>query len=306
MTGSIRKLIKRRRAIFKKHGRNAAWKAMKKKTRRIIRERRKAYNQDKKDKIMRGEPTRFHQCVRALIDNDKKKDWTPLQLYDNASEAQTAENLAAYFNDISNQYTSLQEHQIPDSFEQEKPMLTPQDIIKEIKEGKRTKSRVKGDLFINVLVNCIDLLSVPICKIYNMITKRAEWPDQWKTEYVTVIPKTAVPESESQCRNISCTNFLSKVYERIVLRWCKNYVNPKNNQYGGQPGCSTYHFLADTIDQVTEHLEDSRAASVLTSIDYSKAFNRIEHLPLLLAFKKKGAPTYLIKVLSNFFLWEDA
>ena len=43
----------------------------------------------------------------------------------------------------------------------------------------------------------------------------------------------------------SCTNFLSKVFERFVLRWAKAEVMPKTNQYGGQPGCSTNHFLVD-------------------------------------------------------------
>ena len=74
----------------------------------------------------------------------------------------------------------------------------------------------------------------------------------------------------------------------------------KNNQNGGQRGCSTYHFLADAIDNITEHMEDSRAASVLTSIDYSKAFNRVEHLPLLQAFKRKGAPNHIINILAVF------
>ena len=77
-------------------------------------------------------------------------------------------------------------------------------------------------------------------------------------------------------------------------------MNPKDNQFGGQNGCSTYHFLAETIDQFTEHLENSKVASVLTSIDYSKAFNRVEHGPLLAAFAKKGAPTQLIALLATF------
>lgn len=139
-------------------------------------------------------------------------------------------------------------------------------------------------MFINVLVEFIDVLAEPIACIYNTITVQSSWPTQWKTEFVTLIPKCAAPETESECRNISCTNFLSKVYKRFVLRWCMDYVSPKPNQFDGQTGCSTYHFVAETIDQITENLEDSRAASILTSIDYSKAFNRIEHLPLLQAF----------------------
>ena len=161
-----------------------------------------------------------------------------------------------------------------------------------------------------MLVKCLDVFAAPICRIFNAITAQESWPALWKIEYVTVIFREYVTvisknmssesESESECRNISCTNFLSKIYERIVLTWCQEYVQTKNNQFGGQKGCSTYHFLAETIDQVTEHLEDSRAASILTSIDYSKAFNRIEHLPLLQSFAQKGAPNHILRVLTTF------
>ena len=40
----------------------------------------------------------------------------------------------------------------------------------------------------------------------------------------------------------------------------------------------------------------------MTSIDYSKAFNRVEHLPLLKAFASKGAPSYLLKILASFLI----
>ena len=155
-------------------------------------------------------------------------------------------------------------------------------------------------MFVNVIVDAIDVLCEPISKIYNKITETKQWPAQWKTEHVTIIPKTSCPESEAQCRNISCTNYLSKVFERFVLRWCQQFVSPKANQFGGQKGCSTYHFLAETWDDITDHLEDLRAASVLTAIDYSKAFNRVEHLPLLNTFTNKGMPTQLIQILAGF------
>ena len=51
---------------------------------------------------------------------------------------------------------------------------------------------------------------------------------------------------------------------------------------------------------ITDHLEDSRASVVLTSIDYSKAFNRLEHQACLEAFARKGASNQLIRILASF------
>ena len=124
---------------------------------------------------------------------------------------------------------------------------------------------------VSALVDSLEILAGPIASIYNRIVQDGRWPSPWLTEHVTIIPKNNNPETLSECRNISCTNYLSKLFERIVLSWAKEQVQPKSNQYGGQKGCSTDHFLVDVWDQITDHLEDQRAAVILTSIDYSKA-----------------------------------
>ena len=50
----IRQLIRKRRAIFRIFGRNAAWKAVKNKTKRLIKEHKKGYNKKKKESILQG------------------------------------------------------------------------------------------------------------------------------------------------------------------------------------------------------------------------------------------------------------
>ena len=98
--------------------------------------------------------------------------------------------------------------------------------------------------------------------------------------------------------------FLAKSlqFERIVLRWAQTQVQPKINQYGGQKGCATAHFLADIWDQITDHLEDQRATAVLTAIDYSKAFNRLEHGSVLRAFCDAGASNQVLSILASFLI----
>ena len=61
-------------------------------------------------------------------------------------------------------YSPLDMSKLPVTFNSATPKLTPQEVEKEIREGKRPKSRVTGDIFINFLVSCIDLLAIPICE----------------------------------------------------------------------------------------------------------------------------------------------
>ena len=85
-----------------------------------------------------------------------------------------------------------------------------------------------------------------------------------------------------------------------MLRNLRRYIKLRETQYGGEPGVSTTHMLVDMWNTITTDLEDNRAASVLTAVDYSKAFNRLEHLPCLRAMSRMGAPTELIRLVADF------
>ena len=95
------------------------------------------YDEEKKTKIMSGSVAGFHDCVKAFVDNEKKKHWTPRELYSDLTEQETAEKLAAFFNNISNEYVPLDKSKIPVTFDAFFNPLTPCEVAKEIKQGKR-------------------------------------------------------------------------------------------------------------------------------------------------------------------------
>ena len=297
---NIINLIAQRRAIFRREGRSDAWKRMKKKTRSIIKKRKAFFNKKKREKMVAADSRSFHRSVKLIVSDEKKKPWTPMQMFPTLSPTQVAEKCAKFFNGISAEYEALKQEDIPETFNTDKLVITPKIIEQEIVKGKKPKSRVPGDIFVQTLVKNIKTLAPVISSIYKKIIQMSVWPTAWLTEYVTVIPKGNNPEDPAKCRNISCTNFLSKVLERLVLNYAKKQVKPKTNQFGGEKSCSTNHFLAEVWDQLSEHLEGSRAAVVHTSIDYSKAFNRLDHLACLNSFAVAGASTQLIKLLAAF------
>ena len=78
---------------------------------------------------------------------------------------------------------------------------------------------VQGDIFPRLVGRFADLLAIPLCAIFNSITLTRVWPTIWKQEFITVIPKKAVPEEINDLRNISCTMLPSKIYESYILNW---------------------------------------------------------------------------------------
>ena len=152
-------------------------------------------------------------------------------------------------------------------------MLAPFQVAGRIRAFKKPKSMVRGDIFPALFSRFSDLLAIPLCELFNTITITKVWPLVLKQEFVMTIPKTTIPENINDLRNISCTMLPSKIYKSYVLNWMQAEVKLKKNQFGGVKGCSTAHFLISVMNEVARGLEDDRAAVLLTSIDYAKAFN---------------------------------
>ena len=58
------------------------------------------------------------------------------------------------------------------------------------------------------------------------------WPQSWRVETQSAIPKLGNTFCFDQIRNISCTNALSKIMEAFVLEKLMEEVTISTNQYG--------------------------------------------------------------------------
>ena len=169
-----------------------------------------------------------------------------------------------------------------------------------MKNAKKPTSTVPGDIPSKFFTLYPSMLAIPVTHVFNLITSEKSWPSAWKIEYVTVIPKVTDPQQPNECRNISCTNFLSKLYQSFVLDWSRQKVKPKINQYGGGKGASATQLLIEVMSDITEALEDNRAGVVLSAVDFSKAFNRLDHGKCLSAFAAKGSSNQILSLLASF------
>ena len=164
---------------------------------------------------------------------------------------------------------------------------------------KKPKSMVRGDIFPDLVTEFADLLAIPLTSIYNEISTTTT-TKIWKKESVTIIPKTRTPTEVGQLRNISCTMLASKVYESFVLCWALKEVKLKSNQFEHSKGCGAPHLLISVWQNIFQDLEDCRAGTLLTAIDYAKAFNRMEYQECLNSMARHGASNQLIRLVATF------
>ena len=245
-------------------------------------------------------PGKFFQHVKCLTCKNAGSKWNPKQMFPGLDSEQTADRLVTFFNAISSQYEPLNSTDIPTTLERELPAVTTTQVEEKLKKAKKPSSMVPGDVPAVLYSKFPASLSPIIAHVFNFITTHKKWPSLWKIEYVAIIPKTPDPQDPSECRNISCTNFLSKLYESFLLEWSRQEVVPKLNQYGGEPAASSTQLLVEVLSDVTSTLEDNRAGLVLSAIDFSKAFNRLNHRKVLNSFAKKGSSSSVLALLASF------
>lgn len=139
-----------------------------------------------------------------------------------------------------------------------------------------------------MVIPIIDLL-IPIIKsIFNFSISSGSFPTAWKEAQVTPLPKKLNPSCFSDYRPISILPFLSKVFERILNRQFSLFLSRKNLFNPFQSGFRTGHSTTTALVKIAEDIRlgmDNQCVTVLTLLDFSNAFNDVDHELLLHTFQ---------------------
>lgn len=120
--------------------------------------------------------------VKALKSREKPTTFDIHDLYPDSSDSQIAEKLATHFNAISSEFRGLMPDDVPQARSVPLRVLSRSEVAKRLREIKKPKSTVKGDIFPTLLTNASDHLVAPPVHIYNEITTTGMWPQGWKMD----------------------------------------------------------------------------------------------------------------------------
>ncbi len=123
-----------------------------------------------------------------------------------------------------------------------------------------------------------------LTKIINKSFEQGYFPQQLKVARFVPIHKGGKKTSVSNYRPISLLNSFSKVYEKIMHNRLLNFLEHNGSlyerQYGFRPGRSCEHALLSAQNILLESLS-KKQVSLLLLIDYSKAFDMVDHKVML-------------------------
>ena len=95
---------------------------------------------------------------------------------------------------------------------------------------------------------------------------------------------------------------LSKILESFVFKWIYEIVSAKidKNQFGNIKDCSTTHLLIHLLHQRLSSSDTQRVIIRTCMIDFSIAFDLIDHIIITTKLQLVGVPNILINSCTDF------
>ena len=122
-------------------------------------------------------------------------------------------------NDISQEYRPLQLGEIPTHTPNQIDELSVQEVAKRLRECKKSGSSVPGDLVPSLYGLYSQELVIPVTNIFNGIISSKKWPTQWKTEFVTIIPKIPSPKNLQNAGIFLAPIYCLKCLKELSWKW---------------------------------------------------------------------------------------
>ena len=207
-----------------------------------------------------------------------------------------------YFANICRKYPKLQFDSIPDKLADISHIaeVTELDTYKMLLKFSK-KSPGPNDFPKKILQEFAVELSEPFCNIINFAIKKGVFPNEYKKTEIIPIPKINPPMSLSDLRPISKTPIGGKMIETIIMKELDKDIKGKldTDQYGNTKGSSTTHYLMNLTNDAFISTNKGDATTAVT-IDYSKAFDYVDHYILIEKLVKLGVRSSIINMIISF------
>ena len=142
------------------------------------------------------------------------------------------------------------------------------------------------------------LLASPLTAIFNCSLREGKLPNEWKMANIIPLPKSNPPASiHKDIRPISLTPIAAKVFESIVMEWVDD-----TKQFGGLAPTSTTDALVEMTHKWYEATDTRNTYVRIVLLDFSKAFDLINHNILLDKLQVFGISAHFLRWMAAFLL----
>lgn len=242
---------------------------------------KKDYSKHRHDVITRN-LNNFRSTKRALRELNLSKTWIHKLEY-NFTETKTRKDIlnftTAFYKEL---YKKKQNdiHQIINSKSISNTVepIDEKEVYKHITSLKTEKSPGPDGLSNEALRHGLPILLNPITNLFNKILDTEMVPKQWCTSDIILLYKKGNPLDVGNYRPISLLSCIYKIFSSILSQRIAQKIDNAQTieQAGFRSGFSTIDHI-HTLGQVTSKYKEFNKPLYVAFIDYSKAFDSINH-----------------------------
>ena len=252
-TQQLQDLHRKKQRIFRKERMSLKWKALEKKYQRMKKKAKQNFYKRMVSDLVEKDDNQWYSQFKRLT-NKGKSDQVDVDEISHLPEAEQAEVIADHFSAVSQEYNHLQDEdiQVPRFPQESTPHISVSEVAEQLNMIKTKKSTAAGDIPAKLIKLSADQLAAPLADVINTGIRLGQWPDIYKIETITPVPKVHPPRLLDQLRPISNLFTYSKVGEKIISNLMVQDMVKKMDpcQFGNLKSTSIQHYLISLIDRL--------------------------------------------------------
>jgi hypothetical protein len=153
------------------------------------------------------------------------------------------------------------------------------------------------------IVDALPVIRHSLCHIANSIIEQACFPSVWKESVITPIFKSGDREKEGNYRPISLLSLFGKLIEKLIYFQVITYIEANDllpsRQSGFRRNYSTETALLHFSQGIFNAMSEKKIRVVL-SLDFSKAFDTVDHEILLSKLRRLGFGCSIVALFQSY------
>ena len=265
------------------------------------------YNRGVKETL--GNATQSHKwwstLKSALFGID---DGMPPLLKPDGSLTHCPREKTALFANVFDEKQSSEELVIPQSCHPEAKLTMIAFRSREIKRLMLDLDPYGGSgpdgIFPLFFIKTAGILAPKIAVIFRKLVRAGKFSLFWRTANITPTSKSVTAgSSPSDYRPISITPILSKIFERVLAKRLNSFAEKNDlfpsHQFGFRKGLGACDAVLTISDKVQKAL-DSGSEARMVGLDFSAAFDRVNHKALIFKLRQLGIGGQFLSILTDF------
>lgn len=182
------------------------------------------------------------------------------------------------------------------------PKILQSETERAIISQRNDKAPGEDSITNELLKGAIPALAPALTELFNIVLETEEIPKQWTESVITLLYKKGDNKDINNYRPISLMTNIYKVFSKILLSRISRKLD--ENQSKDQAGfrrnfCTLDHI--HVVKQVIEKFNEFNDIYYLCFIDYSKAFDSLNHESIWEALLMQGIEKKYIRILRNIY-----